>query len=113
MNRASVLPRLARGLEYAVLILAALGLAFHLLGHGLFPRPASAEWGTADLIDFGLLLLLFLVSTACAACGVAISLANARGNGGGPPSAAFRPLLVGITTFVIYYFVVPRLPGAL
>lgn len=113
MNRASALPRIARGLEHVVLILAALGLAFRLAGHGLFPKPPGAEWGTADLIDFGLLLLLFLVSTACAACGVAISLANARANGGAPPSAAFRPLLVGITTFVVYYFLVPRLPGAL
>ena len=113
MNRTPTLPRLARVLEYAVLLLAALGLAFRLVGHGLFAKPPGAEWGTADLVDFGLLLLLFLVSTACAACGVAISLANARTNSGAPPAAAFRPLLIGITTFVVYYFVVPRLPGAL
>ena len=110
MSVSPTLPRAARLLETAVLSVAVAGLVFRVAGYARFTRPAGAAWGTGDVIDFGIVLLLFLLSTACAACGVAISLRGAA-DGRSSQAAAYRPLLVGVTTFVAYYFLAPRLPS--
>jgi hypothetical protein len=100
------LERIARRLEHAVLAVAGLALLFRLGVYSQLPRAAGASYGTGDVVDFALTLLLFLLATACAACGVAISARSGEGASG----KAYRPLLIGITTFVVYYLVAPQLP---
>ena len=92
-------------LEYCVLGVAGAAILFRLTWYWHLPKAAGARYGSGDVVEFGLTLLLFLLSTACAACGVALSL-----HGGERVGRAYRPLLVGITTFVIYYFLAPKLP---
>lgn len=100
------LQRAARVLEYLVLAVAALGMLFHATLFWHWPRPINARFGTADLVDFALLLLLFLAASACAASGVALALARGK-DALGP---AYRALVLGITTFVAYYLLLPYLP---
>ncbi len=100
------LERIARLLENSVLGVAAAAVVFRLSWYWHLPKAAGAHYGTGDVVDFGLTFLLFLLSTACAACGVATSL---RG-GSQANAAAYRPLLIGVTTFAAYYFVAPHLP---
>ena len=92
-------------LEYCVLGVAGAAILFRLTWYWHLPKAAGARYGSGDVVEFGLTLLLFLLSTACAACGVALSL-----HSGAQVGRAYRPLLVGITTFVIYYFLAPKLP---
>ena len=100
------LERVARRLEHAVLGVAGVAVLFRLGLYAHLPKTESAAYGTGDVVDFGLTLLLFLLATACAACGVAISLRGAHGASGN----AYRPLMIGITTFVAYYLLAPQLP---
>lgn len=92
-------------LEYCVLGVAGAAILFRLSWYWHLPKAAGARYGSGDVVEFGLTLLLFLLSTACAACGVALSL-----RGGTQVGKAYRPLLVGITTFVVYYYLAPKLP---
>jgi uncharacterized membrane protein YidH (DUF202 family) len=100
------LNRLAGALERAVVALAILALAFRVLVYGHIPRPPDAAWGSADVIDFALALLLFLLALACTGLAVALST-RAREHERG---RAYRPAVVGMTTFVAYYLVHPYLP---
>ena len=106
MSEGSPLERVARRLEHAVLGVAGIALLFRLGVYARLPKAEGATYGTGDVVDFGLTLLLFLLATACAACGVAISLRGAHGAN----AHAYRPLLIGITTFVAYYLLAPQLP---
>ncbi len=96
----------ARRLEYCVLGVAVAALLFRLTWYGHLPKAGGARFGSGDVVEFGLTLLLFLLSTACAACGVGLGLRS----DGQPGATAYRPLLVGVTTFVAYYFLAPQLP---
>lgn len=99
------LTRASVWLERAVLAVALAALAFRAL---LYPRlaPSSADAiGTGDLADFALALLLFGLSLACAATGVLMSLRA------GSQPRAYRPVLVGITTFALYLLVHPHIPA--
>jgi hypothetical protein len=100
------LERIARLLENSVFGVAAAAVVFSLSWFWHLPKAAGAHYGTGDVVDFGLTFLLLMLSTACAACGVATSL---RG-GSQASAAAYRPLLIGVTTFAAYYFVAPHLP---
>ncbi len=100
------LENIARSLEWAVLAVATAGVAFRLAWYGHMPKADGARYGSGDVVEFGLTFVLFALSTACAACGVAMSLRSE----GAPNAKAYRPLLIGITTFVAYYFLAPRLP---
>ena len=99
------LERTARLLEYSVLGWAGAACVFRLTWYGHLPKAAGALYGQGDVVEFGLTLVLFALSTACAGCGVALSL-----RGSTSPGAAYRPLLVGVTTFVAYYFLASQLP---
>ena len=101
--------RYARRLETAVLAVAGVAVLFRLTWYWQLPKAEGASYGTGDVLDFALTLLLFLVATACAACGVALSLRGAPGRAD-DVGRAYRPLLIGITTFVAYYFLAPYLP---
>jgi hypothetical protein len=98
--------RIARRLEQAVLGVAAAAIVFRVSWYWHLPKTAGARFGTGDVVEFALTLLLFLLSTACAACGVISSLRSSAA----PGAAAYRPLLIGVTTFVAYYFLAPQLP---
>lgn len=105
MSAPDRLQAIADLLEYCVLGVAGGAILFRLSWYWHLPKAAGARYGSGDLVDFGLTFLLFLLSTACAACGVALSL-----RGDAPVGRAYRPLLVGVTTFVLYYFLAPQLP---
>ena len=100
------LARAAGVLEYLVLTVAALGLLFRVTVYWRWPEPAAAPYGTADLVDFAWLLALFLLATACAATGVALALTHGKD----ALTPAYRALVLGITTFVAYYLLLPYLP---
>ena len=65
-------------------------------------------FGNGDIIDYVLGLLLFLLAGACATCGVALLARVADAD----KAAAYRPVLVGMTTFVLYYLVHPHVGPA-
>ncbi|MFT4564982.1 MAG: hypothetical protein ACI9BW_004752, partial [Gammaproteobacteria bacterium] len=67
------------------------------------PPAIDETFGLGDIIDFGLGLLLFFVSLLCAASAVGLSMTSE----GQEQHLAFRPAVVGITTFVLYYFLHP------
>ena len=100
------LERVTRVLEQAVLGVAGVAVLFRLGLYSRLSKTEGAAYGTGDIVDFGLTMLLFLLATACAACGVAVSVRGEHGAIG----SAYRPLLVGITTFVAYYLLAPQLP---
>ena len=100
------LDRVARWLEHGVVAVAGIAVLFRLSGYWHLPKAAGATYGTGDVVEFGLTLLLFVLGTACAGCGVAMSLRGA----GTSTGKAYRPLLIGITTFVAYYLLAPQLP---
>lgn len=100
------LQRLARRLEQAVIVLALGALAFRATLYGSLPPDAGARYGTGDIIDYGLGLVLFLLCGACAALGVVLTTRVAAD----AQARAYRPVLIGMTTFVVYYFVHPYVP---
>ncbi len=102
----TTLHRLAGALERAVVALALLAIAYRVLVYGHIPRPPGAAWGNADVIDFALALLLFLVALACTGLAVALSARAPEQERG----RAYRPAVIGMTTFVAYYLVHPYLP---
>ncbi len=102
------LAALARWLERTVLALAAGALLFRALLYPRMPRPAGAAWGSGDVIDFALGLAVFVLGGACAACGIALT---ARVEDETARGAAYRPVLTGMTTFVLYYLVHPYVPA--
>jgi hypothetical protein len=90
-----------------VVALAFVALAFRATLYWRLPPVAGAPYGRGDVIDFGLGLVLFAVSCLCAGAAVALSM---HGAAGADQRMAFRPAVVGITTFVFYYFVHPHVP---
>jgi len=107
--------RAARILERASVTLALAALVFRATLYWRLPPAAGASYGQGDLVDFALGLLLFAVSCACAACGVVSSLQAARAEGGerAAMGQAYRPVVVGMTSFVAYYFLHPYVPRLL
>ncbi len=97
---------LARWLERIVIGLAVVAVVYRAILYPLIDKPPGASWGNGDVIDFALGLLLFLSGGLCAASGIALSaMADNRDRG-----AAYRPVLIGMTTFVVYYLVHPYIP---
>ncbi|MGR8921051.1 MAG: hypothetical protein ACU85V_15655, partial [Gammaproteobacteria bacterium] len=96
-----------RVLERAVVALALAALLYRALIYPSLPPPPGASYGTGDIIDFALGMLVFLVGGACAAGGVVLSMNVDEKERG----AAWRPAVVGMTTFVVYYFVHPYVPA--
>jgi len=100
------LKTLARWLERAVLALALLALAFRATLYASLPRAAGARYGSGDVIDYALGLVLFLLCGLCAALGVLLTTRVTPAEQG----RAYRPVLIGMTTFVVYYLVHPYVP---
>jgi len=101
--------RLARALETATVATALLALGFRATLYWRWPPPPGASYGSGDLVDFGLGLVVFALATLAASCAVALSLRADRAG----MAAAYRPLVVGTTTFAVYYFLHPYVPRLL
>lgn len=106
----AALARVARALERGVIALAVAALLYRATVYHLIPRPAGAPWGLADVIDFALGVVLFLLGGICA--GVGIALSN-RAREPAERGAAHRPVVTGMTAFVVYYLVHPYVPALL
>ena len=90
--------RAARVLEAAAVSLAIGALLYRATVYWRFTPAPGEPYGVGDIIDFALAMLLFLVCGLCAAAGVAASM---------------RPAVIGITSFVVYYFLHPHVPRLL
>lgn len=93
-------------LETAALLLTLLALLFRATLYWQLPAGSEGGYGSGDLLDLGLALILFLVCCACAACGVAISLLGERED----KRLAYRAALVGMLSFIAYDFAHPYVP---
>jgi len=105
MNYSSV-KRFSRILEFLVIGSALLALVYRATLYWLLPPVAGESFGLGDIVDFGLALELFFLSLLCAASAVVLSL---KGQGQAQ-HLAFRLAVIGITTFVVYYFLHPHMP---
>ncbi|MGR9089589.1 MAG: hypothetical protein ACU85U_03295 [Gammaproteobacteria bacterium] len=101
--------RVARSLEVAAVSLAVGALLYRATAYWLFVPAKGEPYGVGDIIDFALAMLLFLVCGLCAAAGVASSMSG----DGTEQHRAFRPAVIGITSFVVYYFLHPHVPRLL
>ncbi|MEM7254010.1 MAG: hypothetical protein AAF493_21535 [Pseudomonadota bacterium] len=101
--------RSARPLEIITIVLAVGALIYRATVYWKIPVAPGEPYGLGDLIDFGLGLLVFLIACICAACGVGISMTA-------PPDIkpqAYRPLFIGMGSFLLYYFLHPHVPRLL
>ncbi len=101
--------RVARVLEAIAVSLAVAALLYRATVYWQFPPAPGEPYGVGDIIDFALGMLLFLVCGLCAAAGVAASMSG----DGSKQQLAFRPAVIGITSFVVYYFLHPHIPRLL
>jgi hypothetical protein len=96
-------------LEIVTVALAILALVFRATLYWLIPGAPGEAYRLGDVLDFGLMVLLFFTGAVCAGLGVVLSM---RGNEL-EQRLAFRPVLIGICSFVIYYLVHPHVPRLL
>lgn len=101
--------RVSRALERATLGLALAALVFRASWYWQLPAPPGAAYGRGDVIDFTLGLLLFFLAALTATSGLMLALHGPRAEAG----AAWRPPVVGMTTFTVYYFLHPLVPRLL
>jgi hypothetical protein len=101
--------RAARLLERTCVTLALVALAFRATLYWRMPAAPGASYGPGDVLDFALGLVLFALCCACAASGVALSLRGAQRDGAAM-ARAYRPVVIGMTSFVVYYFLHPHVP---
>ena len=101
--------RAARLLEVASVALAIAALLYRATVYWSFAPAPGEPYGLGDIIDFALALLLFLVCGLCAAAGLASSMSG----DGSEQHLAFRPAVIGITSFVAYYLLHPHVPRLL
>ena len=101
--------RAARVLEATAVSLAIGALLYRATAYWLFIPAPGEPYGVGDVIDFALAMLLFAVCGLCAAAGVASSMSG----DGKEQHLAFRPAVIGITSFVVYYFLHPHVPRLL
>ena len=98
--------RFSAVLEICVVVLALAALLFRASVYWLLPPLAGESYGWGDVLDFALGLTLFFVSGLCAIMAVVMSI---KGQGL-EQQLAFRPAVVGITSFVVYYYLHPHMP---
>jgi hypothetical protein len=96
----------ARRLEIGVVVFALAALAYRASIYWLLPPRPGEAYGSGDVIDFVFGLVLFLLSGLCALAAVMMSI-NSEGS---TQVLAFRPAVVGITSFVVYFFLHPYVP---
>lgn len=96
-------------LEIVTVALAILALLFRATLYWLIPGEEGEAYRLGDILDFGLMVLLFVAGGVCAGLGVALSMRGDELE----QRLAFRPVLVGICSFVIYYFAHPHVPRLL
>lgn len=101
--------RAARALEAASIALAIGALLYRGTAYWLFAPAPGEPYGLGDIIDFALAMVLFVVCGLCAAAGLASSMSG----DGSEQHLAFRPAVIGITSFVAYYLLHPHVPRLL
>ena len=98
--------RVSRRLEAIVVAFAIAALTYRASFYWMLPAEEGEPFGLGDIIDFGLGLALFFLSLLCSVLAVVLS-AKSQGR---DQYLAFRPAVIGITTFVLYYFLHPHVP---
>ena len=98
--------RVSRFLELGTIALALTALVFRATVYWRMPPLSGATYGRGDVLDFALAALLFVLAFVTAASGLLL----ARGLPGKQLGIAYRPLVVGVTTFSAYFFVHPYIP---
>ena len=104
MSRPST--RLINALQTAVISAAIVALVYRATLYGMIEKPPGAAYGMGDIIDFGLGILVFFLGGACAASGLFATLQQRDAD----PVNAYRPAVIGMTTFVVYYLIHPYIP---
>jgi len=105
----SRLKKLSFYLEISALVLALGALLFRATLYWVIPVAEGEPYGLGNLIDFALAMALFVLGVTCAAAGVWLSFRKDPDD----HRLAFRPVLVGIVSFVGYYFLHPHVPKLL
>lgn len=98
--------RASRALERVTVGFACVALVFRATWYWGLPPAPGASYGRGDVIDFALGALLFLLALLTAGSGLTLALSAPRDQVG----RAYRPVAVGMTSFVVYYFLSPHLP---
>ena len=109
MRETSRLKKLSAYLEVAAIVMALGALLFRATLYWVIPVAEGEPYGLGDLIDFGFSLALFILCVICAAAGVWLSFRKDPDD----HRLAFRPVLIGIVSFVTYYFLHPHVPKLL
>lgn len=93
-------------LERATVLAAAAGCFFKALIYPALAHGPEARFGAGDILDYLILLLIFLLSSAAGILGFLLSLDAAPDERG----TVYRRVAVAMTVFVIYYLIHPHLP---
>ncbi len=94
------------GAEKAVVAVAVAALVYRALVYPRMVPGADGAFATRDIVDFALGMVVFIVAGVCAVSAVVMSTKIEASE----QHRAFRPAVVGITTFVVYYFLHPHVP---
>jgi len=94
-------------LERSVVAVALIALIYRATAYAIIGKPEGAPYGVADIIDFALGLLVFALGCLCAGAGVMMTVKHKEIG----PETAYRPAVVGMTTFVAYYLIHPYIPA--
>lgn len=98
--------RLAGILEKVVIGLALLALLYRATLFWRLSAETGQAYGTGDLLDLALALLLFLLCLLCAGVGVAISMLGEKED----KPLAYKAFFVGILSFIGYDLLHPLIP---
>lgn len=109
MDRVTRLKQTAASLEVAVLLLAVGALLFRATVYWRLPPVGGAAYGTGDVIDLGLAMLVFVVGGLCAVTGVAISFLGDKAD----KRYAYQAFFVGVVSFIAYDWLHPHVPRLL
>jgi hypothetical protein len=109
MDRLTRLKKLAASLEIAVLVLAVAALVFRATLYWQLPAADGEPYGTGDVLDLALALVLFVVCSLCAVTGVAISILGDRAD----KRFAYQAFFIGVLSFVAYDWLYPHVPRLL
>ena len=106
MIKLETLKRLSIRLQVVTVLIGVVALAFRSTLYWTLPAASGDAPALADLLDFSLAMLLFVVCALCATSGVGISLLG----GAGDKRHAYQAFFVGVLSFLAYDLLHPLLP---
>jgi hypothetical protein len=106
MSRVRTLKKIAGFLEIGVMLLAVAGLLFRATLYWKLPVDSGQAYGTGDVLDLGIALLLFVTCGLCASAGVAISILGEKAD----KRFAYQAFFIGVLSFVAYDWLHPYVP---